>query len=419
MRSPARMIGIIVGSFVILGLGLYAPAMLLGPLPAVSVRTDPDAAALPESAPITLPEQGASALVLAAADGTSTPLATSGATDVVPMGGAAKLVTLLVTLDSLPLPDAADGEGPKIKIGPADYTNYLKYLAEDTRTLQVSPGDSWSERDVVRAILLTSSNNHADTLARWAFGGVAPYADAANAWLEEHGFTATHVADATGLSGENVSTASEVAALASLALADPSLAAILENPGQASLGAHAAPDLVDRVSDDGVREMTRGYTDEAGLSLVFTTELPADGTSGDAQRVVGAMLTMPDYETLDPAVEATVASASAASAPVTVIAEGTAYAEAEAAWGETSDVIATVSREDAPWGAELGKAEVKVEPFSTSSDSRDVGRVTVSAGDDEVSSPLRLTKAISDPGPIWRLTHPFPVIGAFIQAQGG
>ncbi|GAA1832239.1 hypothetical protein [Agromyces salentinus] len=418
MRSPARVIGIIVGSLAILGLLLYAPAMLLGPLPAVTVRADPDAPVVPGAAALALPEQGANAMVLTGADGASTPLATSGVTEAVPMGSAAKLVTLLVTLESLPLPAVGDGEGPMIKIGPDDYTNYLKYVAEDTRTLQVSPGDSWSQRDVVRAILLTSSNNHADTLARWAFGGVQAYADAANDWLAEQGFTSTHVDDATGLSGENVSTASEVAALAALALADPSISAMLADPDQAPIGAHAAPDLVDRSGDDGIREITRGYTDEAGLSSVFTIEVPGADADADASRwVVGAMLTMPDYETLDPAITAAVESAAAASAPVTVITEGAAYASVESAWGETSKVIATVSRADAPWGAEFGRAEIDVEPFSTSSDARDVGRVTVTTGDDEVSSPLRLTESISDPGPIWRLTHPFPVVGAFLEAQ--
>ena len=80
--------------------------------------------------------------------------------------------------------------------------------------MQVSPGEQWTERDVVRAVLLASSNNHADTLVRWAFGGVDPYVEAANAWLAEAGFTATRVDDATGLSGDNVGTAEELARLA-------------------------------------------------------------------------------------------------------------------------------------------------------------------------------------------------------------
>lgn len=417
MSSPARVLGITVGALAILGIGVYAPAMLLGPLPEVTVRTVAGAAALPESAPLALPEAGASALAVMADDGTASVLATAGDGEAVPMGGAAKLVTLLATLDSLPLPAPGEGEGPKIKIGPADYTDYLRYESEGSRTLRVSPGDSWTERDVARAILLTSSNNHADTLARWAFGSVDAYVEGANAWLADQGFSTMHVADATGLSGENVGSAEELAKLAGLVLADPSLAAMLENPDEAVLSAHAAPDLVDRTTGDGVREITRSYTDQAGLSSVFSTEVRVDGSDASHQ-VIGVMMLMPDYETLDPAIEASVASVTAAAAPVTVIAEGTAYAKASSAWGASSDVVATVSRSESPWGASIGDATVDVEPFTTSSDARDIGRVTVSTGGDAVSSPLRLTKEIRDPGPIWRLTHPFPVIGAFIEAQG-
>lgn len=417
MSSPARVLGIVVGAIAILGIGVYAPAMLLGPLPEVTVQTASDAV-LPESAQLVLPDDGASALAILGDDGTSTTLAMAGDPEAVPMGGAAKLVTVLATLESLPLPAPGEGEGPKIKIGPKDYTDYLRYEADGSRALQVSPGDSWTERDVVRAILLTSSNNHADTLARWAFGSIDAYVDGANAWLDDQGFSSVRVADATGLSGDNVATAEELARLAAMVLADPGLAAMLDAPGEAPLGAHDAPDLVDRTGGDGVREITRSYTDQAGLSSVFSAELRSENSDDGPRRVVGVMLLMPDYETLDPAVEASVASLTAAAAPVTVIAEGTTYATARSAWGASSDIVATVSRTESPWGATFGDATVAVDPFTTSSDARDVGRVTVATGDDEVSSPLRLASEISDPGPIWRLTHPFPLIGAFIEAQG-
>ncbi|MET4157887.1 hypothetical protein [Agromyces sp. PvR057] len=416
MSSPARALGIVVGAIAILGICVYAPAMLLGPLPEVSVQTVAGAATLPQSTPLALPEAGASALAVVGEDAT-TVLATAGESGAVPMGGAAKLVTLLATLDSLPLPAPGEGEGPMIKIGPADYTDYLRYESEGSRAVQVSPGDSWSERDVARAILLTSSNNHADTLARWAFGSVDAYVAGANAWLAEQGFGTIRVADATGLSSENVGSAEELAELTALVLANPSLAAMLEQPDKTVLGAHAAPDLVDRAGDDGVREITRSYTDQAGLSSVFSTEVRVDGAA-EPRRVIGVMLLMPDYETLDPAVAASVASVNAAAAPVTVIAEGTAYATASSAWGASSDVVATVSRSESPWGASIDDASVAVDPFTTSSDARDVGRVTVSTGGDAVSSPLRLSKEIRDPGPIWRLTHPFAVIGAFVESQG-
>src|SRR6478735_8144519 len=124
MTSPGRIIGISVGAIAILGIGVYGPAMLLGPLPDVTVRTTSAAAAPAEVSALTLPETGASA--------------SAGDPAAVPIGGAAKLVTLLVTLDSLPLP--ADGAGPAIPIGPEDYVDYLQYSGEGSRALPVSPG---------------------------------------------------------------------------------------------------------------------------------------------------------------------------------------------------------------------------------------------------------------------------------------
>ncbi len=285
--------------------------------------------------------------------------------------------------------------------------------------MPVLPGETWTERDVVRAVLLASSNNHADTLVRWAFGGVEPYVEAANAWLAEQGFTATRVDDATGLSGDNVGTAEELARLAAMILADEELAAMLDDPGAAPLGARNVPDLVGRESDGDVRAITRSFTDQAALSYVFTAELPAvEGVEGGPRRITGAMLLMPDYETLDPAVATAVESTAAASAPITVIAAGTPYARVEAPWGDRADLVASVSRSDAAWGSEFGEASVSVDGFSTAPEGREVGRVSVPTATGEIASPLQLTGDIRDPGPVWRLTNPATLIGAFFAGQG-
>ena len=415
MTSPGRIIGISVGALAILGIGVYGPAMLLGPLPDVTVRTTSAAAAPAEVSTLTLPETGASAIAVVGDDGTAETIASAGDPAAVPIGGAAKLVTLLVTLDSLPLP--ADGAGPAIPIGPEDYVDYLRYSGEGSRALPVSPGETWTERDVVRAVLLASSNNHADTLVRWAFGSPDAYVEGANAWLAEQGFTATRVDDATGLSGDNVGTADELARLAALVLADDQLAAMLDDPEEAPPGARVVPDLVARADDGAVRAITRSFTDQAALSYVFTTELPAvEGVDG-LRRITGAMLLMPDYETLDPAVTAAVDSAAAASAPVTVIAEGTPYARVVAPWGDEAELVASVSRTDAAWGEAPSEASVTVDGFSTAPEGREVGRVSVATATGELASPLRLTGDIRDPGPVWRLTNPATVIGAFLAGQ--
>ena len=429
--NPRRIVGIAVGAVVILGIGVYGPAMLLGPLPAVAVQLDAAGAGATDSAtatPISLPETGSSALALLADDGTAETLALGGDPAALPIGGAAKLVTVLVTLDSLPLTD--EGDGPGIKIGPEDYTDYLRHSGEGSRVLQVSPGETWSERDVVRAVLLASSNNHADTLVRWAFGGVDPYVEAANAWLAEQGFTATRVDDATGLSGDNVGTAEELTRLAALVLADPQLAEMYGVASESTPAAPATPaapgtstvrnvpDVVDHSVGAGVRALARSYTDPAGLTFLYTATV-ARGEGEAPHRVVGAMLLMPDYETLDPAVVATLDSTTAAAQPVTVIAAGTSYGSVESAWGERAELVASVDRADASWGSAPGEPSVTVKPFTTAPAGRDVGRVTVPSAGGELASPLTLSDDIRDPGPFWRLMNPVPLVAAFFASQQG
>ncbi|QEO15780.1 hypothetical protein FLP10_16145 [Agromyces intestinalis] len=413
--SPGRIVGIIVGAVAILGIGVYGPAMLLGPLPAAAVSTAKATDVTPPAgAEIPLPADGQSAVAVVGADGEAAVVAQSGGDDAVPIGGAAKLVTLLVTLDSLPLPP--DEDGPGVTIKPADYTDYLNYQKEDARTLQVSPGETWTERDVVRAVLFASSNNHADTLARWAFGSVEKYVTAANAWLDDHEFTATRVADATGLSGDNIGNATELTRLAAMAMASPSLGSLLDGSATLPSTARKVPDVVARLDDQGVRAITRSYTDPAALTFLFTTEV-ADEASDGSSRLVGAMLLIPDYETLDPAVAAVVEAASAAAAPIELITAGTSYGSVSTAWGDRADLVASTTRAGTGWTGATGKAKVTVEAFTTASSSRDIGRVSVPTGDGEVGSPLRLSADIDDPGPLWRLANPFAIIGAFAANQ--
>lgn len=415
--SPGRILGIALGSVAILAVGVYGPAMLLGPLPEVTVQVaEQSGGTPPQSSAIALPASGQSAVAVVAEDGSSDVVATAGDGTATPIGGAAKLVTVLVTLDGLPLQEG--NAGPAVPIGAEDFTDYLRYQAEGSRVLQVSPGETWSERDVVRAVLLASSNNHADTLARWAFGSVDQYVAQANAWLEEQGFTETRVVDSTGLSGSNVGTASELTRLAGLALAEPTLAAMLEEDDDAptAAGEKRIPDVIAHLEGDGIRAITRSFTDQGGLGFVFTTELRASGDV-PTYRLIGAMLLQPDYETLDPAVLAAIESAAASATPVEVITAGTAYGSVESAWGDRAALVAAASRTDASWGATVDGATVDVDGFTTAPAGRTVGTVTVAVGERELSSALELDDAIRDPGPIWRLTNPGAVVAAFLDGQ--
>jgi D-alanyl-D-alanine carboxypeptidase (penicillin-binding protein 5/6) len=406
--SPARGVGIALGTLAILAVGVYTPAMLLGPLPDVEIRVDETATVAGEAVQVPLPDVGASAVAIVGDDGEAQLVAASGDETAMPIGGAAKLVTVLATLDALPI---AEGErGPAIRIGAEDYTDYLRYQAEGSRTLPVSPGETWTQRDVVRAVFLGSSNNHADTLARWAFGNLDNYAAEANGWLEEQGYETLRVVDSTGLSGDDVGTATELTRLAATALADPTLGAILEGGGTTTTTDRRVPDVVAHLGSDGIRSLSRSYTDQALLSFVFTSEL----TGETPRRMVGAMTGIGDYETLDPAVLAAVEGMQAASAPIEVIAEGDSYGDVVSAWGDRARLIAAAGRTDTAWGAVPESASVDVAPFTTAPAGREVGDVTVRIGDREITSVLELDEPISDPGPVWRLANPAAIVGAFL-----
>jgi D-alanyl-D-alanine carboxypeptidase (penicillin-binding protein 5/6) len=406
--SPARGVGIALGTLAILAVGVYTPAMLLGPLPDAEIRIDETATAAAAAAQVPLPEAGASAVAIIGDDGEAQLVAASGDDSAMPIGGAAKLVTVLATLDALPI---AEGErGPAIRIGAEDYTDYLRYQAEGSRTLPVSPGETWTQRDVVRAVFLGSSNNHADTLARWAFGNLDNYATEANDWLEEQGYETLRVVDATGLAGENVGTAAELTRLAAAALSEPTLAGILDGGGPTTTTDRRVPDVVAHLGDEGIRSLGRSFTDQALLSFVFTSELTGD----TPRRMVGAMTGVGDYETLDPAVLAAVEGMQAASAPIEVIAEGEAFGDVVSAWGDRARLIAAAGRTDAAWGAVPESASVDVAPFATAPAGREVGEVTVRIGDREISSVLELDEPIGDPGPLWRLANPSAIVGEFL-----
>ncbi|MGR0219351.1 hypothetical protein [Agromyces sp. ZXT2-6] len=406
--SPARGVGIALGALAILAVGIYAPAMLLGPLPDVEIRVDESITAAGEAAQVPLPASGASAVAIVGDDGEAQLVAASGDDEAKPIGGAAKLVTVLATLDALPI---AEGErGPSIRIGAEDYTDYLRYQAEGSRTLPVSPGESWTQRDVVRAVFLGSSNNHADTLARWAFGNLDNYVTEANGWLEEQGYETLRVVDSTGLSGDNVGTAAELTRLAASALADPTLGRVLDGSAATTTTDRRVPDVVAHLGNDGIRSISRSYTDQALLSFVFASEL----TGETPRRMVGAMTGIGDYETLDPAVLAAVEGMQAASAPIEVIASGASYGEAVSAWGDRAQLTAAAGRTDAAWGAVPEAATVDVAPFATAPAGREVGDVTVRVGEREITSVLELDEPITDPGPLWRLANPAVIVGAFL-----
>lgn len=401
-----RVIGVAVGTVAILAVGLYGPATLLGPLPpatSATLATPGASGTLPQ-----LPESGASAVT----EGPDrAPLTVAGESDPVPMAAATKVVTALVVLDARPL--SADDEGDIVPITSDDFLSYRDYRAAGARTVTVYTDDAWSERGMLQALLLGSSNNHADTLARWAFGSIDGYLDAARDWLEEQGLGGVTLADATGLSAESTATASDLAALSALALADPAIESILASEVTGLPSRRGIENTTTYLPELGITGISRSYTDAAGICLLFRLSVTVGEETYD---LYGAFVRQPDWETLEAAVRSLADQAATAVTAAPLVEEGTPLVEFTTAWGEKVTASAGASIVRPRWVAAAPSIDTDVEPVETGGSGRVVGSATVSSGDHTVTTPLKLDGRIDDPGVLWRITNPIPVITTFVDS---
>jgi len=403
-----RALGITLGAVLILAIGVYGPATLVGPLPSTKAVIDDASDILPTLGAPTVSQNGASAI--STADGSI--LASGGDAAPVPLGGVTKVITALVVLDAKPI--EAGKPGPSIVVTDEDYAGYVKYISESARSISLIAGETWSEQQYLQSMLLGSSNTHADALARWAFGSVDSYVVAANAWLAKNGYAGTTVVDATGLAEGSQGTASELAALSARAFADPVLADIMSQDSVVVAGNRKVDNVAAYRGDDGITGLSRSFTDSAGLCFLFRLTV---GTGKDAVPLYGAFLREPDYESLDGDLSTLISTAAATLTQTVLVSEGERVVTYTTPWGDEAHGVAVATRSQLIWLTTPVKKTITVDPVTTGAKGTRVGQVTFTTPTGDVTVLLELDRRIADPGPIWRMTHPAPVIDAFIESR--
>ncbi|TDW31275.1 hypothetical protein [Cryobacterium psychrophilum] len=420
---PGRFIGVLVGTVAILAVGVYGPLTLLGPLPSATATLLPPPAPAAIVSPPALPTAGTSAVTALRVDESGSivaptipaaPIAAAGSTTPLPLAAIAKVITALVAFDAKPL--TVGETGPAVTLTAADYQSYLDYTARGSRAVTVFQGEVWSEQELLQAMLLGSSNNHADTIARWAFGSVDAYVEAANAWLTKQGFDHTSVVDATGLHDASAGTGTDLAALAGLAAGNPVIAEILASPASALADRRGIDNTTAYLPELGITGISRSYTDAAGVCFLFTARI-VDGDKTFA--FAGAIVGEPDYNTLDADLAALMTSATDGVTELPLLKQGDAYVRFNTTWGATSSGTVGYSRNTYAWQASAPvKPSIDLDPVTTGRAGTVVGHVTVDGTAGEASSTLKLDRTIPDPGPGWRLLHPVPLINALLDSRG-
>ncbi|HEY8588885.1 MAG TPA: serine hydrolase [Naasia sp.] len=385
----------------IVALAAYGPMALLAPLPSTEptlLRVEP---AGPGGVDPALPSAGSSALTLGAA---GEPLVGGGA-EARPMAAIAKVVTALLVLEEHPLEEGRSG--PSITVTRADYDSFASYSAQGVRAVRVTEGDRWTEREALLAMLIASSNNHAELVARWAFGSVDNYLDAANTWLDEQGLDDTTVADATGLSTGSTGTAADLARLAAIASADPFLAEAVTLEASTTVRGVAFDNTIRYRPGDGILGLSRSYTDDAGVCLLFSVRVPV----GDAEMpVYGAILGAASYEQLSDDMDALLATLPDALRSGESLPAGTGVARYETPWGQSVEAVTEEAIATTGWAsavAELPQADVRA--ITTARSGTRVGTLPAAGGGVAVI----LEESVRDPGPLWRLASPGVVLPRF------
>ena len=376
---------------------VYAAAALLSPIPRLHIEQIISASLDGAwDAELALPATGSTAVL--AAEGLPV---TAGSTDPRPIAGAAKLVLVSVVLGVEPL--EAGAVGPAITIDQAAVDRYRELDAIGARTVDVRFGQTWTRRDLIAATLIGSGNNTAEVLIDTVFGGLDQYRAAARTWLDDNGLTATSVVDGTGLDAASLSTASDLALLARLALETPVLAELLATRPDEASGGSVINDEADFVSELGTVGLTRSYTDAAGVCIIM-------GVPAGDETIIVTLLGQPSYPAAEAAAAELIETIRAGAQPVEVVSAGEVVALARSQWGQSTELIATESITVS--STHLAGLDLRLEAASRSTilPGADAGSIVVTAGGVEHVVRLESTSAITEPGVAWRFADPITVL---------
>lgn len=379
----------------------YVFATLLWPLQAVeaSLRQLPSQQ---QSTPsIAWPTYGQSA-VGTLADGV---LSTDHTTQaIVPIASITKIVTTLTILEAKPL--AAGQPGPTITFTAEDAARYNEYLAKNGTVARADAGLQLSQYQVMQAILLSSANNYADSLAIWAYGSPEAYLAAAKSYLTNHQLPDTAVTDMSGFSPESKSSVNDLIELGRLALKQPVIAEIVAQKSAVLPGAGTIQNTNILLGDSGIAGIKTGTTDEAGSCLLFT----ANHTVGNETiTIIGVVLGAPNHATLFRDVRGLLEDTKQNFSERTLVNTDQVVATYKTPWGATAEVVPAQNLSKVLWSNSAVTQRLSTRALESAPAGAAAGTLTTTINGETKTTPLALAAPLDGPSWQWRLTHPFEI----------
>ena len=332
--------------------------------------------------------------------------ASSGEQKPVPIASVAKVMTAYLILRDHPLKSGA--KGPNIKI---DQTAQDQADAGQESTVDVTAGDSISQREALESILIASANNVARLLARWDAGSEKAFVEKMNDAADDLGMTNTTYTDPSGLNNTTVSTAVDQVKLAKKAMEYPAFREVAAMMSYDDYKGTNHPNWNQLVGKNDVVGIKTGTTTSALGNLVFAAKKEVNG---ETRTIVGAVLRQPaggvDNTILSAALTAgdqLIRAAQGALKSATIIKKGDVVGYVDDGLGGHTAVVATKDVTAVGWSGLTVKLTFAADDVPhTAKAGTKVGTLTVgdaSAG--AVSVPVALQKDLVEPGFTDKLTR--------------
>jgi D-alanyl-D-alanine carboxypeptidase (penicillin-binding protein 5/6) len=329
---------------------------------------------------------------------------------VTPLASLTKLMTALVVLKQHPLDVSAPG--PTIEITAADVAVYRADLASDQSVLEVSAGERLSERQALEGLLVPSANNLALVLATWDAGSTGAFVARMNAMARSLGLRRTHFVEPSGLAPGDAGTAIDMTRLGADALANPTIASIVDL-GEVTLP--VAGNVINydyAVGHHGIIGIKTGSSSAAGGNFVFAAR---QHISGRTLTVVGAVLKQEGVSDLDTALamgQRLAAAALHSVRPLTVLRSGTTAVRVRAPWSSVL-ILGRTTRAVHIFGTPGRVASLRtvLGPAITRGDPRRIRRgerlatVTITLAGRRYAVPVTASGNLSPPTLHYRLTR--------------
>ena len=329
------------------------------------------------------------------------------------MASITKVVTVLMILEKAPL--AAGEDGPSYAFTGEDRDLYWNYRYQNESALDVPVDGTMTERQLLEGILIGSANNYIDRLTTELWGSRDAFVAAVPAWLEAHGLGGITMVDASGIDPENTATAADLVKLASLALADPTVAQIVQMPSFTVPGAEG---------EDAVHENTNPLLGDPGVVGIKTGTLldgwreqwnlltAKDITVGQTTvRLYAAVLGQPDEDGREMVSRQLLDEVEASLQLQPSVPDDTVVATVSTEWGAAAEVVTTEDAQVVLWDSGTAAIDAEYDVDLGLADGATVGELTATGPFDSTVVPLALSGDVPGPTLQWRLTHPLDLLG--------